>query len=104
MEKPSCTLSHSISRLLGHTGDANQNRMECSSRIASDCTKEERASYQEEPPRTSADAVQCQVNSPKETHQELCIYPWMQFHRKPSQPKRRKSKRNFDCIGVKFQQ
>lgn len=100
MEKPSCSLSHSITRLLGHTDDANQNRMECSSHIASDCTKEERAStsYREETPQTSTDAVQCQDNSPRETHQELCIYPWMLFHRKPRQPKRRKSKRDFDCV------
>lgn len=94
MEKHSSSLSHSISRLLGHTDDAHLDRMERSSHGASDYgTKEKPKSYQDESSQTSTDRA-C---SPGDVDQEPCIYPWMKIHRS-SQGKNRKSKKNLDCI------
>lgn len=103
MEKDSATLSHSISRLLGRTEDAHLDRMERSSHVASDGTKEKRLSSQEEPPQTdSTDAERGSSSLPTEAHQDPCIYPWMQLiRRKSRQEKKRQSKMNFDCTLVK---
>ena len=97
MEKHSSMLSHSISRLLGHTDDPHLDRMERSSgslHVASDYgTKEKRKSYQDESPQTSTE----RARSPRDEEEEPCVYPWMEIHIS-SQGKKRKSKRNLDCI------
>lgn len=102
MEKDSSTLSHSISRLLGRTEDAQLDGMEHSLHVASDGTKEKRLSSQEEPPQTeTTDTARCSSSLPTEYP---CVYPWMQrIRRKSRQDKKRKSKINFDRILVKCQ-
>ena len=101
MDKLSSTLSHSITRLLGLADDTHLNRIERSSHITSDCTKQKRLSYQDEPLQTSTDVARSS-SLPIEAHQESPIYPWMQIHHKSRKDKEGKSKMNFDCILVKF--
>lgn len=95
MEASSTMLSHSISRLLGHTGEVHLDRIEPSSHvIASDYEKKEkRRSRQDESLQTSTERARSQ----KDEDQELCIYPWMESHRS-RKDKKRNSKNNLDCI------
>lgn len=94
METHSSTLSHSISRLLGHTDEAHLDRTERSTNVTSDYgTKEKRKSCQDESPPTSTE----RARSPREVDHELCVYPWMEIHRS-NQGKKKKSKRNLACI------
>ena len=94
MEKHSSTLSHSISRLLGHTDEAHFDRTERASIVTSDYgTKEKYRSCQDESTQTSTE----RVRSPRDVGQELSIYPWMEIHRS-RQGKKMKSKRHLDCI------
>lgn len=77
MERHSSTLSHSISRLLGHTDEAHLDRTERSTNVTSDYgTKEKRKSCQDESPPTSTE----RARSPREVDHELCVYPWMEIH------------------------
>ena len=94
MEKHSSILSHSISRLLGHTDNVHLHRTERSSHVTSDFgTKEKRKSCQDDSPQTCTE----RARSPREVEHELSIYPWMEIHRS-NQGKKMKSKRNLDCI------
>ena len=94
MEKHSSSLSHSISRLLGHTDDAHLHRTERSSHLTSDYgTKGKRKSCQDESPQTCTE----RARSPRDVEHELCIYPWMENHRS-NQGKKMKSKRKLGCI------
>ena len=95
MEKHSSTLSHSISRLLGHTVDAHLDRTERSSNVTSNYeTKEKHKTCQDESRPKSTE----RARSPRDVDgDELCIYPWMEI-RRSSQGKKKKSKRNLACI------
>ena len=96
METDSSTLSHSISRLLGHTDEAHLDRTDRSSHVASDCgTKEKRKACHDESLQRSTERAPL----PRDVNQELCVYPWMEIHRSRQDKKRKsKSKRNLDCI------
>ena len=88
MERHSSILSHSISRLLGHTDDVDLHGTERSSHVTSDYgTKEKRKPCQDECPQTCTE----RERSPRDAEHELSIYPWME-HRS-NQGKKMKSKR-----------